>query len=369
MKHLYRVFFLHRSAYPKYGYVVLGKDGRPIVSPIQRVQPPASAVELERSILDRLPERPVLAALANTQRWAEWHRHFGLPSRLNPQIKDAPNRYVLTAFAYGCGLGPTQAARHFDGAVSADQLRFVDRCHIDIADLRNASADLVNLYAQFELPKFWGSGAAAIADGTHFATYEDNLLAERHIRYGKTGGIAYRHIADNYIALFSYFIACGHYEAVYILDALQLNASNLRPRRVHADTHGQSAALQNPRQRTPKPSNSLRQYDSIFGKQTSDLIAQPGSLADQALADSVDGQQILLLERLCRHESHCRSLGGLADRCRVVPIVLIGLHEGPHELCVDQPHLVSQFGECPRPMMRAATSLDRNHANWSIRQE
>ena len=54
---------------------------------------------------------------------------------------------------------------------------------------------------------------AAAADGTHFETYEDNLLAEHHIRYGKSGGIAYRHIADNYIALFSCFIACGTYEA------------------------------------------------------------------------------------------------------------------------------------------------------------
>jgi TnpA family transposase len=58
-----------------------------------------------------------------------------------------------------------------------------------------------------------GLGQSAAADGTHFETYEDNLLAEHHIRYGKTGGIAYRHVADNYIALFSRFIACGTYEA------------------------------------------------------------------------------------------------------------------------------------------------------------
>jgi TnpA family transposase len=68
-------------------------------------------------------------------------------------------------------------------------------------------------------------------------------LAEHHIRYGKTGGIAYRHVADNYIALFSRFIACGTYEATYILDALLQNLSDLQPRRVHADTHGQSAAV------------------------------------------------------------------------------------------------------------------------------
>ncbi len=57
------------------------------------------------------------------------------------------------------------------------------------------------------------------------------------------GGIAYRHIADNYIALFSRFIACGTYEATYILDALLQNLSDLHPKRVHADTHGQSAAV------------------------------------------------------------------------------------------------------------------------------
>jgi TnpA family transposase len=224
-------------------YVTLGKDGRPVVTRTSATPIPSSAMDLAKQILQRMPERPVLAALANSQHWTQWARHFGLPSRLNAQIKDANHRYVLTTFAYGCGLGPTQAARHLQGSVSADQLAFVDRRHVDIADLRAASADLVNLYAKFELPRQWGSGASAAADGTHFETFEDNLLAEHHIRYGKTGGIAYRHIADNYIALFSRFIACGTYEATYILDALMQNLSDLQPKRVHADTHGQSAAV------------------------------------------------------------------------------------------------------------------------------
>jgi len=236
--------FLERAVgHEREAFLRRGKDGRPIVSPILAVATPPSALELERQLRERVPERQLLAAIANTEHWTEWSRHFGLPSRLGPQIKDARHRYVLTTFAYGCGLGPTQAARHLQGTVSADQLAFVDRRHIDITDLRAASADLINLYAQFELPKQWGTGAAAAADGTHFETHEDNLLAEHHIRYGRTGGIAYRHIADTYIALFSRFIACGTYEATYILDALLQNLSDLRLRRVHADTHGQSAAV------------------------------------------------------------------------------------------------------------------------------
>jgi len=38
---------------------------------------------------------------------------------------------------------------------------------------------------------------------------ENNLIGAMHIRYGAYGGIAYHHIADSYIALFTTFISCG----------------------------------------------------------------------------------------------------------------------------------------------------------------
>jgi hypothetical protein len=149
----------------KDGFMRCGKDGLPIVTAIQALPIPESAIELEKQLREHMPERQLLEAITNSEHWTEWGRHFGPPSRLSSQIKEATRRYV------------------------------------------------------FELVDQWGTGEAAVADGTHFEIYEDNLLAEHHIRYGKTGGIAYRHIADNYIALFSRFIACGTYEATYILDA------------------------------------------------------------------------------------------------------------------------------------------------------
>ena len=221
--------------------VLLDKHRRPIVPRVIRSELPASAAQAVRQVLDAMPERSVLEALANTAQWVGWPRHFGLPSRLASGIENAHDRYVIATFAYGCGLGPAQAARHFGGAVTAEDLSFVDRRHVDIADLRAGSADLQNLYSQFELTQLWGTGESAAADGTHFETFKNNLLAAHHFRYGKTGGIAYRHISDNYIALFSRFIGCGIYEATYILDILQNTLSDLQPTRLHADSHGQSA--------------------------------------------------------------------------------------------------------------------------------
>ena len=88
--------------------------------------------------------------------------------------------------------------------------------------------------------KAWGDGTSVAADGTQVDTLIDNLLAESHIRYGGYGGIAYHHIADNYIALFSHFIPCGVWEAVYIIEGLLRNVSDAEPDTIHADTQGQS---------------------------------------------------------------------------------------------------------------------------------
>ncbi len=54
------------------------------------------------------------------------------------------------------------------------------------------------------------------------------------------GGIAYRRIADSYIALFTSFIPCGVWEAVHILDGLLKNRSEIQPDTLHADTQGQN---------------------------------------------------------------------------------------------------------------------------------
>jgi TnpA family transposase len=120
------------------------------------------------------------------------------------------------------------------------QVAYVNQRHINEDKLLNANVQVINEYNQFDLPKRLGSGKSALADGTKWDVYEQNLLSEYHIRYGGWGGIGYYHVSDTYIALFSSFISCGVWEAVYILDGLLENKSDIRPDTLHADTQGQS---------------------------------------------------------------------------------------------------------------------------------
>ena len=201
------------------------------------------ALKLEKALHDRMPEHHLLDILHHVHHWAEYTRHFGPPSGTDPKLQDPIPHYLLTVFGYGCNLGPAQTARHNRHLISERILGRLNAQHITSEKLEAAIVDVINQYARFSLPFVWGTGKASIADGTQYPLYENNLLGERHIRYGGYGGIAHHHISDTYVALFSHFIACGVWEAVYLLDGILQNKSVLQPDTVHADTQGQSEVV------------------------------------------------------------------------------------------------------------------------------
>ena len=231
------------KSYPKNSALSIDENGVLVLKKIEKQESSITAKKLEETMVARMPERNLLDILSNIQFHTRWTRHFGPLSGSDPKLERAVERYLLTLFTYGCNLGPAQAARHMRGLVSGHMLSFVNRRHIDAKKLDGALVDLLDNYHLFRLPKFWGDGAHASADGTKYDLSEQNLMAEYHIRYGGYGGIAYHHVSDLYVALFSHFISCGTWEAVYIIDGLLKNKSEIQPDTLHADTQGQSTTV------------------------------------------------------------------------------------------------------------------------------
>jgi TnpA family transposase len=227
------------AGYPGNTDLVL-EEGRPVLKRRKGADRRPTALALESAVHERLPERALLDILTRTAYLLGWHRHFGPASGSDPKIRDALGRYVLTVFANGTLLGPAQVARHMRGTVSAHELSTTGNKHATSAKIHSASTDVINGFAQLDMARMWGEGKVAAADGTQIDTWDNNLLAETSIRYGGYGGIAYRHISDTYIALFSHFIPCGVWEAIYLVEGLLRNDSDVQPEAVHADTQGQS---------------------------------------------------------------------------------------------------------------------------------
>ncbi|WP_157856518.1 MULTISPECIES: Tn3 family transposase [Streptomyces] len=197
------------GGYPDNDELFIDPDtGVPKLKPRRAKAPRKSAERLEQAIKERMPERSLLGIVARTAYWIEWWHRFGPASGNDPKLKDPFGRYVITTFVKGTNMTFAEAARHI-AAVSAHELSVAARRHTTTAKLNEALTDVVNAHAKLDMSRAWGNATTAAADDTHMDTYLDNLLAETSVRYGAVGGIAYHHISDLYIGLFTHFVPLG----------------------------------------------------------------------------------------------------------------------------------------------------------------
>ncbi len=272
------------AGFPDNSSLTIDTDGTPhlIRQPRQRI--PEGLYAFEEAVRARMPERHLLDVLKHAQYWSSFTRHFGPLSGSDAKLDDATKRYLFAVFGFGCNLGVSQTTRHAPESINRHSMRRINAQHVNVEKLEAALRDIIHEYARFDIPQLWGRPNVAIADGTHMELRENNLLGDQHIRYGRYGGIAYHHISATYIALFSNFIACGVWEAVYILDGLLQNRSDFDADTVHADTHGQSEPVFGlahllgiqllPRMRTwndavfyrPDKAARYRHIDALFSK-------------------------------------------------------------------------------------------------------
>ncbi|MCC6201153.1 MAG: Tn3 family transposase [Moraxellaceae bacterium] len=229
------------NRFPDNEHVDIGESGL-VIRRTERAQPPAQLEVIDQAIIRTMKEVSILDVLTETEQWLDLYRLFGPLSGLEAKIDDPRKRFLTTLFCYGCNLGPSQTARSVK-SLSRKQVAWLNLRHVTEERLDKAVVKVINAYNRFALPRYWGTGKHVSADGTKWNVYEQNLLSEYHIRYGGYGGIGYYHVSDKYIALFSRFIPCGAHEAIYILDPLVDNESDIQPDTVHGDTQAQSAPV------------------------------------------------------------------------------------------------------------------------------
>ena len=200
---------------------------------------PRALKALEQLIAARSEPVTLLDGRPDTETWLEWPRTFGLRSGRDARIDDARARSIATTCGYGCTLGPSQTA-HARGPCDRRQLAWLELRHSTEDNLAAAITTLLQASHPFVRPRFWGVGTSASADGLTWEIDAQNRLAEYHLRYGGDGGIGSSHVADTAMARFRHVIPCGVWEAVYLLDGLLTNTSDIQPATLPADIQGQN---------------------------------------------------------------------------------------------------------------------------------
>jgi hypothetical protein len=226
--------------YPTQTTLTIDAEGIPHLKRLKARPVPAELATVEARLKARMPERHLLDVLRDVHYWAGYTRHFGPPSGADPKLPDAVVRYIFTVFGYACELGASQTVRHTTGPINRQLLQRLNDQHLTAPKLEAALGDVIREYIRFELPFLWGSGQAAIVDGTHIALLENNLLGARTYRYGRFGSIAIITLAIRILRSLVTLSPAGSGKPSISWMAYSKTVPRCKPRPLHADTHGQA---------------------------------------------------------------------------------------------------------------------------------
>lgn len=149
-------------------------------------------------------------------------------------------RLLLCLFGLGTNTGLTSVSMGNHG-VSYANLQYVRRRFVSKDALRQALNRVINGTLAIRHPQIWGEIATwSASDSKQFAAWNQNLRAQWHKRYHKSGVMVYWHIAKQALCIYSQLKAPSSSEAASMIEGVVRHCTDMQVDRNYVDTHGQS---------------------------------------------------------------------------------------------------------------------------------
>lgn len=203
----------------------------------------SEAVEELRAALVALLPRPQLTELLiEVDRWAGWSdqlTHAGGKTHRGDGLR---RQLYAAVLAQACNLGLTGMAEA--SGLSYDTLAWTSEWYLREDTLRAANTAIINQHHRLPLAAVWGGGTMSSSDGQRFPAKGKSLTARALSRYFLDEGIStYTHVSDQHTTYGTKVIPATDREAVYVLDEILGNDTDL-PITEHAtDTAGQTLTV------------------------------------------------------------------------------------------------------------------------------
>jgi TnpA family transposase len=201
--------------------------------------PPSVAV-LKEQLAARIPLVRIERLLATVDRESALSQAFR-PLAGHGARDEVPLSHLHAALiAHGTNIG-LFGMGHSTDTVSVDQLRHASRWLIREPTLNAAIARLIAQHRRYPVSRVWGEGRRSSSDGQRFGIETSSLCAAyspRYFGYYDKAVTIYTHLSDQYSVFSTQVISCHVREALYVLDGLLANTTELEPHFHSTDTHG-----------------------------------------------------------------------------------------------------------------------------------
>jgi len=224
------------------GPVRMDDRGEVVVSKLSAIEVPEAVEQLRMQLVELLPRPQLTELLIEVDRWACWSdqlTHAGGKTHRPPELRR--NLYAAI-LAQACNFGLTAMAEA--SGISYDTLAWTTEWYLREDALRAANAAIVNQHHSLPLARVWGGGTMSSSDGQRFPMRGKSLTARALSRYFVDEGVStYTHVSDQHSTYGTKVIPVTDREAVYVLDEILGNPTDL-PITEHAtDTTGQTLTV------------------------------------------------------------------------------------------------------------------------------
>ncbi|GAA2688754.1 MULTISPECIES: transposase [Actinosynnema] len=224
------------------GPVRMTDKGEIVVSRLSATAVPDAVEQLRLQLVDLLPRPQLTELLIEVDRWSSWSdrlTHASGKTHRDPQLRR--NLYAAI-LAQACNFGLTTMSEA--SRISYDTLAWTTEWYLREDTLRAANAAAVDHHHTLPLSSVWGGGTMSSSDGQRFPMRGKSLTARAMSWYFVDEGVStYTHVSDQHTTYGTTVIPVTDREAVYVLDEILGNATNL-PITEHAtDTASQTLTV------------------------------------------------------------------------------------------------------------------------------
>jgi len=213
------------------------------VSPLDKLDDPASLIGLRRRMEALIPRVDLPEALLEVQSWTGFADEFcHISSTRGTQVEDLATSVCAVLTAEACNLTLEPVMRNDVPALTYARLAWVRENHIRAQTISRANARLVRAQSQIPLVKAWGGGEVASADGLRFVVPVKTLHGGLNRKYfpGQRGITYYNFVSNQFSGFHGIVIPGTLGESPHLLDGLLEHQTELQPQQIITDTAGYS---------------------------------------------------------------------------------------------------------------------------------
>ena len=218
-----------------------GKD-RLVLSPLDRLEDPASLRQLRTRVATLLPRPTLPDLLLEVHQWTGFADAFTHVSEGGERVKDLALSVCAVLLAQACNIGLDPVVHAGIPALAYDRLTWVTQNYVRAETLAAANATLVDYHAQLPLAQQWGSGEVASADGLRFVVPVHSVHAGANPKYFGSGrGVTYYNFTSDQFSGFNALVIAGTLrDSLRLLEGVLDQQTGLHPQEIMTDTAGYS---------------------------------------------------------------------------------------------------------------------------------